>query len=465
MKLIAMALCSMVFTLGLFAQEQEGVELTVYNQNFALVKDKRFFDFKKGTGKIEFRDVASLIEPTSVHFSTVSSPNSSSILEQNYEYDLMNSDKLLLKYIDKNVKIVTQDDRSYEGSLLSYDNNQLVINSSGGLSMITRPDNIKQISFDKIPEGLITKPTLVWLVSSEKGGQQLAEVSYLTGGVNWLCEYVVVLDKEDLKLDIDGWVSLDNRSGTSFNDAKLKLIAGDVKRAREDAKYARGGMMKASVAEAAPQFDEKSFFEYHIYSLQRKTTVKNNQTKQISLLNARAVPIKKEFVFDPSRGDYGYRYYSDEESIKENVRVELEVINSREANLGMPLPQGKVKVYKKDTDASLQFVGEDSIKHTPKNEKIRLYIGDAFDVVGERKRSNFRQEYHSLTETYEISVRNHKESDIDVLVPEKMWRYANWEILNSSIAFEKKDASTIEFKLKVPKDAESKVSYTVKYTW
>ncbi len=448
----------------LFAQE--AVEVTIYNQNFGLVKDQRYFEFEKGVNKIEFKDVAALIEPTSVHFVSLTSPASCNILEQNYEYDLVNASKLLFKYIDKKIKVVTKQGDVYEGTLLSYDDNQLVIQTQNGLAMITRPVNINQITFEKLPEGLITKPTLIWLIESKNRSRQLTEVSYLTNGINWYCEYVTVLDKDDKNLDLDGWVSIDNRCGVTYEDAKLKLIAGEVKRAREKPEYRKDRMVLMEKAAAAPQFEEKAFFEYHMYTLQRATTLKNNQTKQISLLNAVNVPFKKELVFDPTKGEHMWWYYSDnDETLKENARVEIEFVNSKANNLGMPLPKGNVKVYKKDTDGSLQFIGEDAIEHTPRDEKLRLYIGDAFDVVGERKRTDYKAEYRTARESFEITLRNHKEQDIDIKVDEKLWRYTNWEIASSSAKYEKKDASTIEYLVKVPKNGETKIAYTVKYWW
>ncbi|MDD4954767.1 MAG: DUF4139 domain-containing protein [Candidatus Omnitrophica bacterium] len=460
-----------VFVLGFifcFCASAQEVELTVYNQNFALVKDQRNLDLKKGVNKVDFKDVASLIEPTSVHFVSLTAPDACYILEQNYEYDLVSSDKLLSKYIDKNIKIVTKDAKTYEGILSSYDAGNIVISGADGLSMIVRPDNINQISFDKLPEGLITKPTLVWEIQNNKEGKHLTEVSYLTNGISWLAEYVTVLDKDDNKISLDGWVSINNTSGATYKNSKLKLIAGDVKRVRE-----RYDLLQASAMgmveekAAAPQFQEKSFFEYHMYTLQRKATVKNNQIKQISLLSANNVPVKKLFVYDPV-DYYGWNwyYYEDNKTTKEQkIKVKIELTNSKQNNLGMPLPKGKVKVYKKDDDGSLQFIGEDQIDHTPKDETIKLYLGDAFDVVGERKKMNFREGDHWAEETFEISLRNHKDSDIEVNVIEHMWRYSNWKIINKSHEFTKKDARTIEFKPPVAKNGETKVTYTVRYWW
>lgn len=463
MKKLVLVILSLLFATSVFAQGS--VEVTIYNQNFALVKDQRYLEFDKGINKIEFKDVAALIEPTSVHFVSVTSPASCNILEQNYEYDLVNASKLLFKYIDKKIKVVTKEGDVYDGTLLSYDEGQLVIQTSNGLAMIARPENIKQIAFDKLPEGLITKPTLIWLIESKNRGKQLTEVSYLTNGVNWYCEYVAVLDKDDKNLDLDGWVSIDNKCGATYEDAKLKLIAGEVKRAQDKLRYEAKGEVMLREAEA-PQFEEKAFFEYHMYTLQRTTTLKDNQTKQVSLLNAAGVPIKKEFIFDPSKGQYHWWYYSDnKETLKEKIRVELEFVNSKNNNLGMPLPKGKVKVYKKDTDGSLQFIGEDAIDHTPKDEKLRLYVGDAFDIVGERTRKDFKTEYRTAYETFEIVLRNHKDEDVEVKVDEKLWRYTSWEIVKTSADYEKKDATTIEYLAKVPKNGEVKVTYTVKYWW
>ncbi|MEI8349804.1 MAG: hypothetical protein WCI77_06595 [Candidatus Omnitrophota bacterium] len=455
--------------LSLSVHAQENVELTVYNQNFALVKDQRTFEFNKGANKIEFRDVASLIEPTSVHFVSLTAPESCFILEQNYEYDLMSSDKLLSKYIDQPIKVITKDEKNYDGILASYDAINLVLNNGGALSMITRADNVKQISFEKIPEGLITKPTLVWEIDSKKEGKHLTEVSYLTGGVNWNCEYVAVLDKNDKNISLDGWVSVDNRSGASYKNAKLKLIAGDVKRVA-NASMERAGMMKASYAlaeKAVPQFEEKAFFEYHMYTLQRKATLKNNQTKQISLLSAANIPIKKLFVYDPV-DYYGWNWYyydTRPDNKEQKIKVKLELVNSKQNNLGIPLPKGKVKVYKKDTDESLQFAGEDQIDHTPKDETVRLYIGDAFDVVGERKQTSYRTGHDWAEESFEVSLRNHKDSNIEVMVVEHLYRYANWKIIEKSHEFNKKNSNTVDFKVPVSSNGETKVTYTVRYWW
>jgi hypothetical protein len=470
MKRFTLAVIAVFFFCGfVFAETKyEGVDLTIYNQNFGLVKDRRLLNIEKGVSQIRFQDVASQIEPTSVHFKSLTNPESCVIQEQNYEYDLVNASKLLLKYIDKKINVLTEDGSAYEGILMSFDNDNIIISKSSdkSLNMISRKDNIRHISFGELPEGLITKPTLMWQIANEKAGKHLTEVSYLTQGINWLCDYVVVADKDDKNIDLSGWVTIDNKSGTTYKDAGLKLIAGEVHRAKDELMpTALFGVRKNALQERAPQFEEKAFFEYHMYTLQRRTTVKDNQTKQITLLTANNIPIKKLFIYDPAV-DYGWYYYQEAQTSKEQkVKVKLEIENSKNNNLGMPLPKGKVKVYKKDVDGALEFIGEDAIDHTPKDEKIRLVLGEAFDVVGERTKTDFKDLNRAADETYEISLRNHKDEAIEVIVVEHLWRYSNWKLLYNSHDYTKKDAQTIEFKVTVPKNGETKIVYTVHYWW
>jgi hypothetical protein len=447
--------------------EDEGVDLTVYNQNFALVKDRRSMQLESGVNQLRFSDVASQIEPTSVHFKSLTAPESCVIQEQNYEYDLVNATKLLSKYIDKKIKILAEGGLVYEGILMSYDENNIVISDEQdkSLNMISRKENINNIEFTELPEGLITKPTLMWQIANDKAGRHLTEVSYLTKGINWLCDYVVVVDKDDKNIDLSGWVTIDNKSGVSYKNAGVKLIAGEVHRAKEEGMYDRYAMRMEEKAGGAPQFEEKAFFEYHMYTLQRKATLRDNQTKQITLLTAVGVPVNKLFIYDPAL-DYGWYYNQESQTTNEQkVKVKMELVNSQANNLGMPLPKGKVRVYKKDTDGKLEFIGEDAIDHTPKDEKIRLYLGDAFDVVGERRRIDYKTFGLTADETIEISLRNHKDEDIEIMVVEHLWRYMNWQITSKTHDFTKKDAQTAEFKIPVPKNSESKLRYTVHYWW
>ena len=452
------------FSLGIFFCTTifaRTLELTVYNQNFALVKDQRAFNLKRGLNTIKFRDVAAKIEPESVHFNSLKKDNPCVILEQNYEYDLVSTDKLLDKYIDRDIRIITKGGEVYTGKLLSYSSSSLIITSEDGLRIIARPDNEKQIDLAKLPQGLITRPTLVWQLESAKSAKTPVEISYLTGGINWHCEYVAILEKDDNKIDLSGWVSINNQSGVSYKNAKLKLIAGEVKRAQALRSPLLLYRRKENIGGA--QFKEKPFFEYHIYGLKRKTTLNNNQTKQISLLNAKGISVEKELSFDFAKGRQMSRYYSDAEKIKANARVVLRFRNSLQNHLGIPLPKGKIKVYKKDEDGSMQFIGEDAINHTSKGEELKLYLGDAFDITGQRIRKNYRKYGNTIEETYAIKINNHKGKAVAVKITEKLWRYANWEIVSASSSWKKQDASTIVFKIRIPKDSKAQINYTVRY--
>jgi hypothetical protein len=304
-------------------------------------------------------------------------------------------------------------------------------------------------------------------------GRQIVEVTYQTEGLNWRADYNAVLNPDDTRLDLGGWVTLDNRSGATYKEARLKLIAGDVRRIRKPRPMPGRGRVMAMEQAAAPPFEEKAFFEYHLYTLQRPTTVAQNQTKQIELLKASQVPVRKIFLY---QGGAGYRFhgglqthaaYGAEESSKK-VHVIIEFINSKENNMGMALPKGKVRLYKVDAaDAALEFIGEDEVDHTPKDERIKLHIGDAFDVVGERKRTDFHVDTgrKTMKESFEIRVRNHKDDAVEVLVKEVLYRWSNWEITQASHHYDKYEAQTIHFPVQVAEDGEEVISYTVRYTW
>jgi len=471
-KLVISVIYIFCFTVAGFADD---ISLTIYNQNLGLVKDKREIKLDKGVQKVEFDDVAAQIDPTSVHFKSLTAPDKCSVLEQNFEYDLVSREKLLQKYIGKEIEIEKrlgtggEKKEIIKGTLLSI---------AGGITLQTDNkilvDPSGEISLSKLPEGLILKPTLSWILENELPGKHNIEVDYLTNGINWDADYVIVSDKDDKNLDLTGWVTIDNKSGAAYKDAKLKLIAGDINRvsppgmAREDVMY-NTRMKKA----AAPQFEEKSFFEYHMYTLQRPATVRDNETKQIEFVSAANVPVKKLFIYNGAAQQfYGYNEYSRSDrnygtQTNKKVYVMLEFKNSKENNLGIPLPKGKMRVYKEDSDKSLEFIGEDNIDHTPKDEQIRIYLGDAFDIVGERVQTDFKVDTDAkwIDETIKINLRNHKEEPVEVKVVEKLYRWSNWKITQKSQDYKKKDSNTIEFNVEIPKDSETVVTYKVHYWW
>jgi len=433
--------------------------ITVYNQDISLVKQKESFNFSKGTREISLRGVPSRIDPTSVHFKPLRDANRIALLEQNYRYDLVSPSKIFERYLDEKIQLTTKGDKFYEGALLSFNEGQIVI-KNGGLSIV-RVDEIRDYHFPDLPEGLLTKPTLVWLIESGIEGRRDCEVSYLTKGLNWHAEYVAVVDQRDENLELSGWVSLDNNSGATYENAKLKLIAGEIHlvEARPTYLVDREGLGRPS--KAVPQFEERPFFEYHLYTLARPTTLKDKETKQLSLFPSASTPVKKIYTFE-SRPYYP-RARGEQQ---QKVAVTLEFSNSRKEGLGIPLPEGKVRVYKADRDGSLEFVGEDRIDHTPKDEKVRLFVGNAFDIVGERSQKERKELTPKLIEeTYEVKLRNHKEEKVEVVVVERFYRSRDWEIIESNYTYTKKDAWTVEFVIPVKVDGESVLEYKVRYRW
>jgi hypothetical protein len=451
--------------------EAEGVELAVYNQDLALVKDHRSLDLTKGLNEVRFVDVAAMIDPTSVHFSSLTDPQGTAVLEQNYEYDVVGSAKLLQKYVDQEISLVTEDGQRYTGTLLNAAEDA-ILQSADGKVTVVKVNQIKEFDFPALPEGLITKPTLVWQVESAQGGAQEVEVTYLTNGINWYANYVAVLADEDKSLDLNGWITLDNRSGASYKNAKLKVIAGDINRAATNGYAEMSKQVYEATATPAPQVAERSFFEYHLYEVQRPVTVKDQQTKQIEFVTGSGIPALKFYVYDGSQMGY-WSYYEPVQdpgygtTSNEKVQVMLEFKNGEKEGLGVPLPKGTIRVFKKDVDGSTLLIGEDSIDHTPKDEQIRLYIGDAFDIVGERAQTNFRidTDKRFMEESYKITLRNHKAEDVEVRVTEHMFRWSQWEILEESLKHEKLDAQTIEFRVPVEANGEVVVTYTVRYEW
>ncbi|MCX8081893.1 MAG: DUF4139 domain-containing protein [bacterium] len=449
-----------------FAQEmkRKDVSLTVYNQNFALVRDVRSINLKEGKSEIRFVDIAGNIEPASVHFKSITAPDKCGILEQNFEYDLVSADKLLSKYVDKVISVISQDDVRYTGYLASYDGSQIVLvedKEKGPVFMINR-ENVRDIEFPQLPEGLITKPTLVWSIVNNKPGTHDVEVSYITGGINWVADYVAAVSDDEKSISLTGWVTIDNRSGTDYENASLKLVAGDVFRVQRREGIVSDMVMKAAAIPSAEQFEERQLFEYHLYELQRKTTLKNNQTKQISLLTAPKVSVNKVYTY--SGALYSWYYYDNWQGLQCNkkVGVNIEFKNSKENGLGIPLPKGTVKVYKADIDKSLQFIGENQIDHTPKDEKISLYLGNAFDIVGERKVTDHKKLAVNLyRDSYEIILRNHKKEPVVVKVIERQW--GDWKVVQSSHEYKKEDATTLTFEVNIPADGETKITYTAEY--
>ncbi len=439
-------------------EQQKDVAVTIYNGNLGLVKDVRELQFPVGIQEVQFVDVASQIDPTTVHLKSLTNPTALRILEQNYEYDLLSPQKLLDKYVGKSVKLMTGDGTLIDAVLLG--NNNGPIYQINGQIHLGHPG---RVILPEVPENLIPRPTLVWRLQSGTTRSQRVEASYLTSGITWKADYVVVLNVKDAGGDLSGWVTIDNKSGASYPDAALKLVAGDVHRARP--RQEMRGVLEAAAKVAAapqPQFQEESFFEYHLYSLQGRTTIKQNQTKQISLLDAPDIAIKKELRFYGA--SHYYRGQIGTPISNQKVGVFLEIANTEQHRLGIPLPKGTVRVYKAAADQSLQFIGEDVIDHTPKDEKVKIKMGEAFDVVGERTQRDWTKIARNLYETeWDVELRNHKAEDTEVTIVEPV--PGDWEIVKSSHPYSKVEAHTLQYVVKVPKAGKVTVNYRVRMRW
>ena len=454
-----------------------GTEVTIYNNDLALVKDHRAIELPKGRSDFAWEGVASTMDATSASFGSPSAY----ALEQNYRFDLVSRAVLLSKYVGKDVQLVqeiaAQDGKtvstSTTGRILSVEGERITALESNGKILLDPPG---RVVLPSLPEGLLVKPSLVLDLESPKGGRVDAELRYLCGGFSWKADYVAVLDSTGKAVDLDGLVTLENRSGTSYRDAKLKLVAGDVNRIRERAyndfradnyimEAAGSVAMKARAAVPPPQFKEQGLFEYHLYELQRPTTLLDKEQKQVSLLTAQESKAVTRYVFDESLYQR-YWWWSREGDTRDGLKcgVQLDVANREDNHLGIPLPKGKVRVYKEDRSGSLQFVGEDLIDHTPRGDTLHLSLGQAFELRGKRTVETSDQKGEQKTETVRIDLRNAKDQDVEIEVVEHQ-NWPTWTVKEHSLGFEKRDASTIVFKVKVPKRGEASVKYTYNASW
>jgi hypothetical protein len=449
---------------------------------YAVVKQEREVNLTKGRSVIKFTDVAARIDPTTVSFESLTDPSGTRVVEQNYQFDLVNTEKLLQRYLDNEVSVERLKDKEMEivsGKLTSTAGGLVLTQPDGSVRILNQYNGVK---LPKLPGGLISKPTLVWDVTAARAGAHRTRVSYQTTGITWWADYNFVYaegkDANSCKLDAGAWVSILNQSGATFEDAKLKLIAGDVHRAPV-APAAAGRMLAKQrmemADEAAPAFQEKSFFEYHLYTLGFPTTLPQNSTKQLELFpTSRDVPCEKTLLYYGQDGAY-YGFFGSpmvdrNYGVQSNKKIDIYLTfkNSKENKMGMPLPAGRIRVSKLDSaDNSLEFIGEDRIDHTPKDEKVLIKLGSAFDVVGERRQVDFRVDSNAkwMEEDIEVKVRNQKEESVTVVVKENLYRWTNWKIVKKNQEFEKIDARTVHFPVRLAKGAEGVVRYTVRYSW
>ncbi len=444
--------------------DQQSVAITIYNEDLALVKDARRLQLDEGNNRIALRDVSARMRPETALLRSLSNPGSFDLLEQNFDFDLLTPAKLLEKYVGRNVHVV----KTHPTTGAETSETALVLAAAEGV-VLQIGDRIEtgvpgRIVFDSVPPNLRDRPTLVTELQSRRAGPQDLELSYLTGGLSWKADYVAELNADDSALDLNGWVTLNNQSGTSYSNARLQLVAGDVNRVRDELRTNKAVRAAVPMSAGAPApMAQESLFEYHLYTLLRPTTLAQNQTKQVALLNATAVPVSKELLV--SGADYYYRSSVGDLGQKLKAAVYVEFANRESARLGQPLPKGVVRVYKRDSAGRAQFVGEDRIDHTPKNETVRLRLGEAFDVTASKKQTDFRRREPSnnasyvMESAYEIVLRNAKTEPVTVTVREPV--PGDWTMLEESQRHTKVAAGTAEWKVAVPAGGATSLKYRV----
>lgn len=461
------------------AQQRMGMDPNFVWQvpGYAIVKEIRTASLQPGINELQFTDVAEFIDPTTVSFTDLSHPDATSVLEQNFRFDLVSPAKLLDRYIDQAIGVYVQmgdTTELVEGTLLSSANNSLVIQTKDGIRVVNSLG--QSIQLRDLPEGLITRPTLLWKIDTSAGGDHKFRTAYQTNGMTWRADYNIVVNDDSTRADVGAWVSLLNLSGATFENARLKLIAGDVQRIQPHQQiYTMTAKRMRDAPEARAGFEEKSFFEYHLYTLPRRTDIQSNTTQQITLFpTAHDVNVEKTLVYFGQPQAQHWRFSSPMEDrnlgTNSNTKVDvyLKVDNKESNHLGMPLPKGKIRVFQRDdADDTLEFIGEDLIDHTAKDETLLIKLGQSFDVVGARTQTDFEINtgVHRIVETFEIRLRNHKTADQKVIIREPLYRWSNWEITRNSDAFEKIDSRMIHVPVTVPADGEKVVTYTVRYTW
>jgi hypothetical protein len=447
--------------------DQTELNVTVYNSNIALVRDVRQLTLPNGAFRLKFMDIAATVNPATVHFRSLNDPEKLGVIEQNYEYDLLEPAKLLHKYVGKEVTLVrayqengTTKREEIKATLLS-DNNGPVWKIGNDIVTGLYAESYR---FPEVPANLYDRPTLLMSLENSGAKKQQIEASYLANNLSWNADYVLTVARDDKNADLDGWVTVVNNSGTAFHNAKLQLVAGELNRIPQPGGSAGAELnVRAMSKAAAPQFQQESFSEYHLYSLGRKTSVEDKETKQISLLQGSGVPVEKIFVVN-GQSFYYHNPQTPGAPLKDPVMVYYKFRNEEKNGLGIPLPAGNVRVYQKDSKGGVLFAGEDRIGHTPKDEELNIHIGNAFDVVAEHKQTDYKRiDTHTWEMEFEVPLRNHKDAPITVQVNEPIG--GDWEMLSSTHKYAKTAAFAAQFNVPVAKDGTSVLKYRIRARW
>lgn len=447
--------------------DQTDLNVTVYNSNIALVRDVRNLTLPNGTFRLKFMDIAATVNPATVHFRSLTDPEKLGVIEQNYEYDLLEPSKLLHKYVGKEVTLVrtyqesgTTKREEIKATLLS-DNNGPVWKIGNDIVTGMFAESYR---FPEVPANLYDRPTLLMSLENSGPHKQQIEASYLANNLSWNADYVLTVARDDKNADLDGWVTVTNNSGTAFHNAHLQLVAGELNRLPQAAGAMRADMAREMVAtKAAAQFQQEAFSEYHLYTLGRKTSVEDKETKQISLLQGSGVPVEKIFIVN-GQSYYYHNQQTPGAPLKDPVLVYYKFKNEEKNGLGIPLPAGNVRVYQKDSKGGILFAGEDHIDHTPKDEQVSIHIGNAFDVVAEHKQTDYKRiDTHVWEFEFEVTLRNHRDTPVVVQVNEPIG--GDWEMLSSTYKYTKTAAFAAQFNVPVAKDGTSVLKYRIRAKW
>jgi len=442
-----LAVCGLAMTIAA-GQSVKSTQITVYNNDLGLVSQTRTIDVIKGNSEIRIEGVPAKVDPTSVRITFPGKNDAINVLEQNFLYDLVNSDKIFEKYIGESINYKTKSGEQTSGKLLQYDGGNLITQTQNGGIKIASTEYIAEYNFPSLPSGLILKPTLQWLLSSKFGGPVESEISYLTSGMDWHDEYLMVLDKNDKDFTLNSWVSLDNHSGAVYENAKMKLVAGNINRAAKSARGGKAELRAFAEWDASAPFEERGLFDYHLYELQRPVTIKDNEIKQITMFNEVTASAKKLYIFkNSSQGE-----------AEAPLEVHLKLINSESNHLGIPLPAGVFRIFKKDVDNTLQLVGEDRIEHTAKDDSLDLTVGKAFDVKG-KKTITSQEKVNDRTTVISVKIEltNRRNEPVEIEVQET--HSGDWFVKKSSHSYQKKSNSLLVFPVTVPADKSITVQY------
>ena len=501
-RFVCILLCVVTFLGSLFAQSPQP-SLTIYNQDFAVVRQDLPLDLKSGENQVNVNDITMHLEPDSVILRDPTGKHAVQVLEQNYRADPVSEPLLLSLYEGKTIsfEVVTpQGTQIVKGKVIrsgytphdyfamnrygqQYDQGQMaaaaaqpIIEVNGQLRFSLPGTPV----FPSLTDDTILKPRLEWMLATDKAGKFPAEFSYVTGGMSWQADYNIVAPEKGDLVDIVGWVTMDNQTGKTFENARIKLMAGDVNKIQpgmSDRRVMQMEVINGAAGMAGPPVTEKAFDEYHLYTLERTTTLRDRETKQVEFIHAAGVGTKQIYIYDGLKIDanryngWGWDNIRNDHSYgtesNPKIWVMREFVNAQANHLGMPLPKGRVRFYRRNDDGQIEFTGENVIDHTPRDETVRIYTGNAFDLAGERRRTNYLVDMgkSTATESFEIKVRNHKKEPVDIRVVEHLYRALTWDIASSSADYKKTDAHTIEFPVTIAPDGEKTITYTAHYTW